>query len=50
MVSLNLGIFTISTPAGKTAGETVVFSRIGYQTVEVKIPEKLIADRYTDDK
>jgi hypothetical protein len=29
------------------AGETVVFSRIGYQTVEVKIPEKLIADRYT---
>jgi hypothetical protein len=29
------------------AGETVVFSRIGYQTVEIKIPEKLISDRYT---
>lgn len=29
------------------AGETVVFSRIGYKTVEIKIPEKLISDRYT---
>lgn len=29
------------------AGETVVFSRIGYETVEIKIPEKLISDRYT---
>ncbi|MCC7443723.1 MAG: carboxypeptidase-like regulatory domain-containing protein [Saprospiraceae bacterium] len=28
-------------------GETVEFSRIGYQTVEIQIPEKLIADRYT---
>ena len=29
------------------AGETVVFSRIGYKTVEIKIPDKLISDRYT---
>lgn len=29
------------------AGETVVFSRIGYKTVEVKIPDVLISDRYT---
>lgn len=28
-------------------GETVVFSRIGYKTVEIKIPEKLVSDRYT---
>lgn len=28
-------------------GETVVFSRIGYKTVEIKIPEKLVTDRYT---
>lgn len=28
-------------------GEQVEFSRIGYQTVEIQIPDKLIADRYT---
>ncbi|KXK37838.1 MAG: TonB-dependent receptor plug [Bacteroidetes bacterium OLB9] len=28
-------------------GETVEFSRIGFQTVEIKIPENLVADRYT---
>ncbi|MCZ2100482.1 MAG: carboxypeptidase-like regulatory domain-containing protein [Chitinophagales bacterium] len=28
-------------------GELVEFSRIGYQTVEIKIPENLITDRYT---
>ncbi len=29
------------------AGEKIVFSRIGYKTVEVRIPDTLIADRYT---
>ena len=29
------------------AGEIVVFSRIGYKTVEIKIPEVLTSDRYT---
>ncbi len=28
-------------------GETVEFSRIGYQTVEIKIPDHLVTDRYT---
>ncbi len=28
-------------------GETVVFSRIGYKTIEKQIPEKLVSDRYT---
>ncbi len=28
-------------------GETVVFSRIGYKTVEIQIPDKLVSDRYT---
>lgn len=28
-------------------GEIVEFSRIGYQNVEIQIPDKLIADRYT---
>lgn len=29
------------------AGEIVVFSRIGFKTVEIKIPEVLTSDRYT---
>ncbi|MBC7884375.1 MAG: carboxypeptidase-like regulatory domain-containing protein [Saprospiraceae bacterium] len=28
------------------AGETVVFSRIGFKTVEIKIPDTLVSDQY----
>lgn len=28
------------------AGETIVFSRIGFQTVEIKIPDTLVSDQY----
>lgn len=28
-------------------GETVVFSRLGYKTVEIILPSKMISDRYT---